>query len=112
MTEKSKKSKESGTAAVKDTVKFRLPGPLVKCLDEVDKLMASNSGDLLLDFSDCTFISVEGLEWLEEMLLRAQSKGVTVTFSNVTPSVYKVFKVAHIDSIMGACGLPISGPVC
>ncbi len=111
MTEKSKKSKEAG-AAVKETIKFRLPGPLVKGLDDVDKLMAANSGDLLLDFSDCTFISVEGLEWLEEMLLRAQSKGVSVTFSSVTPSVYKVFKVAHIDSIMGACGLPISGPVC
>ncbi len=111
VTEKSKKSKDSG-AAVKDSVGFRLPGPLMKGLDDVDKLMASNSGDLALDFSDCTFISVEGLEWLEEMLLRAQSKGVSVTFSNVTPSVYKVFKVAHIDSIMGACGLPISGPVC
>lgn len=110
MTEKSKKTKESG--AVKELMNFRLPGPLVKCLDDVDKLMASNLGDLLLDFSDCTFISVEGLEWLEEMLLRAQSKGVSVSFSNVTPSVYKVFKVAHIDSIMGACGLPISGPVC
>ncbi|MBA3994294.1 MAG: hypothetical protein C0469_12270 [Cyanobacteria bacterium DS2.3.42] len=111
VTEKSKKSKDSG-AAVKDSVSFRLPGPLIKGLDDVDKLMASNSGDLALDFSDCTFISVEGLEWLEEMLLRAQSKGVSVNFTNVTPSVYKVFKVAHIDSVMGACGLPISGPVC
>ncbi|HNB23606.1 MAG TPA: STAS domain-containing protein [Candidatus Melainabacteria bacterium] len=109
MTEKSKKKE---TTAVKDAVSFRLPGPLVKSLDEVDKLLAADKGDLKLDFADCTFISVEGLEWLEEMLLRAQSKGVTVTFSNVTPSVYKVFKVAHIDSVMGACGLPISGPVC
>lgn len=109
MTEKSKK-KES--AAVKEAVSFRLPGPLVKGLDDVDKLLAAGNGDLKLDFADCTFISVDGLEWLEEMLLRAQSKGVTVTFSNVTPSVYKVFKVAHIDSVMGACGLPISGPVC
>ena len=110
MTEK-KKSKESSTAT-KDAAQFRLPGPLVKSLDEVDKLLASGSGDLNLDFSDCTFISVDGLEWLEEMLLRAQSKGVSISFSNVTPSVYKVFKVAHIDSVMGACGLPISGHVC
>jgi len=110
VTEKKKANKEAG--AVKEAMKFRLPGPLLKGVDDVDKLLASGSGDLLLDFSDCTFISVEGLEWLEEMLLRAQSKSVSVTFSNVTPSVYKVFKVAHIDSVMGACGLPISGPVC
>lgn len=111
MTEKKKTASQSASA-VKEGNKFRLPGPLVKSLDDVDKLLATISGDLQLDFADCTFISVEGLEWLEEMLLRAQSKGVTVTFSNVTPSVYKVFKVAHIDSVMGACGLPISGPAC
>lgn len=109
MTEKSKK-KETGAA--REAVSFRLPGPLVKGVDEVDKLLAEGNGDLKLDFADCTFISVEGLEWLEEMLLRAQSRGVVITFSNVTPSVYKVFKVAHIDSVMSACGLPISGPVC
>lgn len=109
MTEK--KKKENG-GSVKEQMSFRLPGPLVRGLDDVDRLLASGSGDLLLDFSDCTFISVEGLEWLEEMILRAQSKSVSVNFSNVTPSVYKVFKVAHIDSVMSACGLPISGPVC
>lgn len=110
MTEKSKKAESAN--AVKNGMNFRLPGPLMKGLDDVDKLLAAGKGDLALDFSDCTFISVEGLEWLEEMLLRAQSKGTNVSFSNVTPSVYKVFKVAHIDSVMGACGLPISGPVC
>lgn len=112
MSEKQNKfSVKSGTA-VEDGMNYRLPGPLDKGVAEVDKLLANAKGNLGLDFADCTFISVDGLEWLEEMLLRAQSKGVTVSFSNVTPSVYKVFKVAHIDSVMKACGLPVSGPVC
>jgi len=32
----------------------------------------------------------------------------------LVPSVYKVFKVAHIDSLLKACGSPgpAVGPVC
>lgn len=112
MSDNENKFTAKSSVAVEDGMNFRLPGPLDKGVAEVDKLLANAKGNLGLDFADCTFISVDGLEWLEEMLLLAQSKGVTVRFSNVTPSVYKVFKVAHIDSVMQSCGLPISGPVC
>lgn len=91
---------------------YSLNGPLERAIDEVDRLLATGKIDLKLDFSDCRFITVDGLEWLEEMLLRAQSQGANVSFANVSPAVYKVFKVAHIDSVMKACGAPVMGPVC
>ena len=76
--------------------------------------LATGDNDMLLDMRAATFISVEGLEWLEELLLRSQSKQRSVRFVNVPPPIYKVFKVAHIDSLLQACGAPAaaSGPVC
>ena len=69
---------------------------------------------MTLDFTGCKFISVDGLEWLEELLLRSDSLGSKVVFTNLVPPVYKVFKVAHIDSLLRACGAPsqVSEPFC
>lgn len=84
----------------------RITGHLTRRIDEVDKLLASGKTNLEIDFSACPFISVEGLEWLEEMLMRANSQQATVRFINIPPTLYKVFKVAHIDSILEASGSP------
>lgn len=95
--------------------KIRIMGALERAIDVVDRQLAGGKNDIELDFSTCTFISVDGLEWLEEFLLRADSAKVEVRFSNVPPSIYKVFKVAHIDSLMRACGGPgkaLQGPAC
>ena len=98
---------------MKTQARFMLPGSLNRALVEVDATLAGGSSDLLLDFVDCTFVSVDGLEWLEELLLRADSGGALVEFKNVRPSIYKVFKVAKIDAVLRACGGPApSGPVC
>jgi hypothetical protein len=92
---------------------FRMPGELMRAIDEVDRALAAGNVDLKLDFVDCKFISVEGLEWLEELLLRASSHSSDVEFVNVIPSIYKVFKIARIDSVLKACGgTSPSGPVC
>lgn len=107
---------EKKTSKVKNSQrenqKYMLSGPLNRAVDEVDRLLASGNTDITLDFSNCHFVSVEGLEWLEEMLLRAESSKANVNFANVSPTVYKVFKVAHIDSVTKACGAPVLGPVC
>lgn len=95
--------------------KVRIMGALERALDEVDLVLAAGKSDIEFDFSTCTFISVDGLEWLEEFLLRADSAKVSVRFIQVPPSIYKVFKVAHIDSLMRACGAPgkaLQGPAC
>ncbi len=94
--------------------KFFVLGSLDRALDEVDKLLAKGSTDILLDFSGCPFITVDGLEWLEELLLRAESMQSHVRFVNIFPSVYKTFKVSRIDSILRACGAPgtMRGPIC
>jgi len=91
---------------MKENQTRKISGELTSCVDEIDKLLASGTVDLTIDFSGCTFVSVEGLEWLEEMLLRAASLQASVSFVNMRPPVYKVFKVAHIDSILRASGSP------
>lgn len=100
-------------AQAKNQATFVMPASLSKQVDDVDLTMANGDVDLILDFSQCKFISVEGLEWLEELLLRSQSISSKVQLKNIAPSVYKVFKVARIDSVLKACGgkMP-SGPVC
>lgn len=93
----------------------RVEGPLERAVEAADRALASDKADISLDFSDCTFISVDGLEWLEELLLRAGSKRHNVSFINVPPSIYKVFKVSHISSILKASGgAPVmtGDPVC
>lgn len=90
---------------MKENQAYTVTGHLNRCVDEIDKLLASGA-DVTIDFSSCTFISVEGLEWLEEMLMRANSLQAKVNFINIPPSLYKVFKVAHIDSILEASGSP------
>jgi hypothetical protein len=86
---------------------------LERAVDAVDLALAGGN-DVTLDFSACDFISVDGLEWLEEILLRSESLERKVTFVNLNPKLYKVFKVAHIDSLQKACGAPgpTAGPVC
>jgi anti-anti-sigma regulatory factor len=82
-----------------------MPPVLNRQIDEVDLTLANGTVDLLLDFAQCNFISVDGVEWLEELLLRAESLSAKVGLKNVSPSIYKVFKVARIDSILKACRL-------
>lgn len=98
---------------MKSQVQFQVPPTLNKQLDEVDRTLAAGQCDAVLDFADCRFISVDGLEWLEELLMRAESLQCEVFFKNVKPSIYKVFKVARIDNVLKSCGAPMpSGPVC
>jgi hypothetical protein len=102
------------TASAADTAQtIAIKGRLERSLDNVDKALAGGN-NLLLDFHECTFITVDGLEWLEELLLRAESLGAIVRLVRVPTTQYKVFKVAHIQSILKACGSPPAGmgPVC
>lgn len=90
-----------------------MPPSLSKQVEEADLTLANGNVDLILDFSACKFISVEGLEWLEELLMRAESLNSRVNLRSIQPTVYKVFKVARIDSISKACGSQSpTGPVC
>lgn len=100
---------------MKEKQVYKITGKLDRGIDEVDKIVASGKTELTLDLAACTFISVEGLEWLEEMLMRANSHLIKVNFINIPPVLYKVFKVAHIDSILEASGSPrptSSAPSC
>jgi anti-anti-sigma regulatory factor len=92
----------------------RILGQLDRGIDEVDRLLAGTRDDIILDMSACTFITVDGLEWLEELLLRAQSMSPNIRLVNIQPTIYKVFKVAHLDCILRACGAPsvATGPMC
>jgi hypothetical protein len=101
------------TVENKNQATFEMPASLSRQIDEVDLTLANGNVDVVLDFSACTFITVDGLEWLEELLMRAVSLSAKVHLKNVKPTVYKVFKVARIDSVLKACGSAApSGPVC
>ncbi|HEY9684201.1 MAG TPA: STAS domain-containing protein [Oculatellaceae cyanobacterium] len=105
-------AKPNGAARVVEGTILPVIGSLDRALDHVDKALAGGA-NLILDFSECTFVTVEGLEWLEELLLRAQSLRLEVHIVKVQPTIYKVFKVAHIGSILKACDSPAPrGPVC
>ena len=113
-----KKMKKSEQVEVGEKIngdnQVRISGQLDRGLDEVDRLLASTKDDIVLDLSGCTFITVDGLEWLEELLLRAESMTPNVRLVNIPPTIYKVFKVAHLDCILRACGAPsvATGPMC
>ena len=102
----------NGKAKLAEPTVVTISGALERGIDQIDKTLASGV-DMIIDFSDCTFVSVDGLEWLEELMLRATSLQSTVRMVKMRPTVYKVFKVAHIQSLLKACDSPVPrGPVC
>jgi anti-anti-sigma regulatory factor len=107
-------AKKTTNSKAEPTETVIVAGSLDRGLEEAERILAADKADIVIDFKNCTFITVEGLEWLEELLLRAESKKHDVTFTNITPTVYKVFKVCHTDSILKACGAPstASGSEC
>lgn len=89
---------------MKESITHKIKGDLNKNEEVIEKYIAAGDKDVVIDFSQCSFISVPGLEWLESMLLKANSGQVKVTFVELPPTLYKVFKVARIESILSACG--------
>lgn len=75
----------------------------------VDKIFNSLENELLdkkevsLDFAKINFISVYYLERLEQFVDRARDLGVSFKIINVLPSIYKVFQVAKVKSILEIC---------
>lgn len=106
-------SKNGQIANNKPTETVKVGARLERAVDPVDKLLAAGN-NVTLDFSECGFVTVDGLEWLEEILLRSESLKTNILFINLNPKLYKVFKVAHIDSLQKACGAPgpAVGPAC
>lgn len=92
----------------KSSKTIAIPERLERGIDQIDNELA-NKANLVLDFSECTFVSVEGLEWLEELLMRAESYSMSVQLIKMNPTIYKVFKVARVRNILAACGSPIAG---
>ena len=70
--------------------------------DSLEELLLKRE-DVLLNFRNITFISVYFLERLEDFIERALDLSVKVNITNVQPSVYKVFQVARVESILGVC---------
>lgn len=75
----------------------------------IDKIFNSLENELLdkkevsLDFAKINFISVYYLERLEQFVDRARDLGVSFKIINVLPSIYKVFQVAKVKSILEIC---------
>ncbi len=95
-----------------DTVK--VPAIFNGEIQGAKKLAAETESPVLINFAECTFITVDGLEWLEEFVTSVEASGKHCRFQNMTPSIYKVFKVARIDCLLRSCGAPAiaEGAVC
>jgi len=78
------------------------------------KFASESQSPILINFAECTFITVDGLEWLEEFVTSVEASGKHCRFENMIPSIYKVFKVARIDCLLRSCGAPVipEGAVC
>lgn len=78
------------------------------------KFADESQSPVLINFAECTFITVDGLEWLEEFVSCVEASGKHCRFENMAPSIYKVFKVARIDCLLRSCGAPVipEGAVC
>ncbi|QQR59853.1 MAG: hypothetical protein IPG59_10330 [Candidatus Melainabacteria bacterium] len=78
------------------------------------KFAAESQSPIMINFAECTFITVDGLEWLEEFVISVEVTGKHCRFENMIPSIYKVFKVARIDCLLRSCGAPAipEGAVC
>jgi anti-anti-sigma regulatory factor len=81
-------------------ITLKVPTILRGAQNDVDETLASGQKSICLDFSLCNFITVEGLEWLETLLNKAKLAETEINLINVPPSIYKVFKVAHIDNTL------------
>ena len=59
--------------------------------------------EILLDLKKVIFISVYFLERLEQFAKRAKSLSVEIKIINVNPSVYKVFQVGRVNTVLKVC---------
>lgn len=78
------------------------------------EFLDESQSSVVINFAQCTFITVDGLEWLEEYVTRVEDRKKSCRFENLKPSIYKVFKVARIDCLLRSCGSPgfPEGAVC
>ena len=68
----------------------------LQILAEAARKLASADGDIILDFSAVQRLDSELLRRLEEVVNRADQKGVRITLQNVNIDVYKVLKLMRL----------------
>ena len=59
--------------------------------------------EIILDFSNLSFISVYFLESLESFIKKIKELNLEIKIINVQPFLYKVFQVARIKNILEVC---------
>ena len=65
----------------------------------VEELYEKGINDLVVDMSDCTFVSSAGLRVIVAMQKHA-SEGGSVVFRNVHPDVMEVFQMTRLDRVL------------
>lgn len=93
---------------------LKVPAYFDSEIQGAQKFMEESNSPLIINFAECTFITVDGLEWLENYVTQVEAQKKTCRFENMKPSIYKVFKVARIDCLLRSCGSPRfpDGAVC
>ncbi len=93
---------------------LKVPVHFDGAIQGAEKFLDESKEIIVVNFADCLFITVDGLEWLEKFVTTAEDKNRSCRFENLKPSIYKVFKVARIDCLLRSCGSPgfPEGAVC
>ena len=66
-----------------------------------DKLL--DCKEFAIDFNGVNFVSVYFLERITQFVTRAKDLNVNIKIINLSPSIYKVFQVAKVQSLIDVC---------
>jgi len=66
---------------------------------EMTSIFAANHKDLILDFSEVSYISSAGIRILIEELKQLRTVGGKLFFIGLAPHIYEVFKISGLTSV-------------
>jgi anti-sigma B factor antagonist len=74
-----------------------------KISSEVMAAFEGSPGGILFDLMEVTFVSSAGIRVFMTSYKKAKAEGIKIAMIHVHPSVYKLFKVASLESVFNIC---------
>ncbi|MDQ7822233.1 MAG: STAS domain-containing protein [Candidatus Eremiobacteraeota bacterium] len=74
-----------------------------KVTSEAMAAFEGNPGGILFNLKEVTFVSSAGIRMFIMAYKKAKAEGIKIAMIHVHPNVYKIFKVAALDSEFNIC---------
>ncbi len=74
-----------------------------KITSEAMAAFEGNPGGILFDLKEVKFVSSAGMRMFMTSYKKAKAEGIKIAMIHVHPTVYKIFKVAALDSEFNIC---------